>query len=380
MDIKERKYKIGEIAQGFTEDPNSSQVTAMNGRLDIRPKYQREYVYDDYKRDKVIDTVLRDLPLGIMYFVERDDGSLEVLDGQQRLISICRYVNGQFSVKPPDNIVKQVENVSFNMYDSVMDAFNNYDLHVYICKGSDKDKIDWFETINIAGEPLEQQEILNAVLYSKWLDDAKNYFSRRNCLAYKKYKAYMKGNYIRQDYLATAFSWAADSENLAGKGRKGKIEKYMQKHRNDSDAKELWAYFESVFDWVRKTFKIWDESMKGVEWGYLYNAHKHEFFDTEQITKQVEYLLKDSEVTNKHGIYEYLLTGEEKVLNLRNFSPSEKITKYNEQRGICPICNKHFELKDMEADHITPWIEGGKTTLDNCQMLCRKCNREKGSR
>lgn len=378
MEVKQVKYKIGEIAQGFNEDVNSSQVTAMNGRLDIRPKYQREYVYDDYKRDKVIDTVRRNLPLGIMYFVERDDGSLEVLDGQQRLISICRYVSGQFSIT--DNVRKRV--ITFNQYESDMKDFSNYELNIYICRGSDKEKIDWFETINIAGEPLEQQEILNAVLYSKWLDDAKTYFSRRNCPAYKMYHKYMKGSYIRQDYLATAFSWAADSEDLSGKGRRGKIENYMQKHRNDSDAKELWAYFESVFNWVKRTFKKYDvdDSMKGVEWGYLYNDHKDEFLDSDQLAKQVEYLLKDNEVTNKHGIYEYLLTGEEKVLNLRNFSPSEKITKYNEQRGICPICNKHFELKDMEADHITPWKEGGKTTLDNCQMLCRKCNREKGSR
>lgn len=199
MEVEQKEYKVQEIADGFMEDDNSSEIIAMHGKLDIRPKYQREYVYTDNKRDKVIDTVLRGLPLGVMYFVERDDGTLEVLDGQQRLISICRYAKNQFSTKPPNNIISQIKSsVTFNVLPSeAKDRFNNYKLNVYVCKGSEKDKIDWFETINIAGEPLEQQEILNAVLYSKWLEDAKTYFSKRNCPAYRMYNKYMSGNYIR---------------------------------------------------------------------------------------------------------------------------------------------------------------------------------------
>lgn len=382
MEVELRKYKVEEITKGFSEDDNSSQVIAMDGELDIRPKYQREYVYDEEKRDKVIDTVLRGLPLGVMYFVERDDGSLEVLDGQQRLISICRYADNQFGIKLPDNIVHQIKNEAvFNiLHDGDKEKFNNYEINVYICKGTYKDKIDWFETINIAGEKLEQQEILNAVLHSKWLDDAKTYFSKRNCPAHRVYSRYMKGNYIRQDYLATAFAWAADSEDIEGKGRRGKIENYMQKHRKDQNAKELWAYFESVFSWVKKLFRNYDESMKGVEWGYLYNVHKDELLDPDLLAKEVKNLLEDSEVTNKHGIYEYLLTNKERILNLRGFSIQDKTTQYSKQKGICTICGKHFELKDMEADHIIPWHDGGRTTLDNCQMLCKKCNREKGGR
>ena len=383
MEVELRKYRVEEITKGFSEDDNSSQVIAMDGKLDIRPKYQREYVYDDKKRDKVIDTVLRGLPLGVMYFVERDDGSLEVLDGQQRLISICRYVTNVFSMKLPDGIKAQIKGkAGFNvLYDSNKERFKNYELNVYICKGTYKDKIDWFETINIAGEKLEQQEILNAVLYSKWLDDAKTYFSKRNCSAHRQYSRYMKGNYIKQDYLATAFAWAANSERVEGKGRREKIENYMQKHSNDPNAKDLWEYFESVFSWVKKTFRNYDESMKGVEWGYLYNAHKHEILDADSLSKEVKELLEDPDVTNKHGIYEYVLNKNEKVLNIRNFSIADKITKYNEQGHKCAKCGKICEdIKEMEADHITPWHDGGKTTLSNCQMLCKKCNREKGGK
>lgn len=385
MEVELRKYRVEEITNGFSEASNSSQVIAMGGKLDIRPKYQREYVYDEEKRDKVIDTVLRGLPLGVMYFVERDDGSLEVLDGQQRLISICRYSKNDFSIKPPDGVISQMRDgrVAFNvLYDGDKERFNNYELNVYICKGTYKDKIDWFETINIAGEPLERQEILNAVLHSKWLDDAKTYFSKRNCPAYRQYSKYMKGNYIRQDYLATVFSWAADTDSkITEKDKKRKIEHYMQKHRGDDNAKELWEYFESVFSWVKKTFRNYDESMKGVEWGYLYNAHNQEALDADSLAKEVKDLLEDPDVTNKHGIYEYVLNKNEKVLNIRSFSISDKITKYNEQDHKCAKCGKKCEdIKEMEADHITPWHDGGKTTLDNCQMLCKKCNREKGGR
>lgn len=384
MEVEQKEYKVQEIADGFMEDDNSSEIIAMHGKLDIRPKYQREYVYTDNKRDKVIDTVLRGLPLGVMYFVERDDGTLEVLDGQQRLISICRYAKNQFSTKPPNNIISQIKSsVTFNVLPSeAKDKFNNYKLNVYVCKGSEKDKIDWFETINIAGEPLEQQEILNAVLYSKWLEDAKTYFSKRNCPAYRMYNKYMSGNYIRQDYLATVFSWHADADrDITEKDKKCKIEHYMQKHRKDENAAEVWSYFRSVFAWVNRTFKNFNEkTMKGVEWGCLFNRHKDDILDLDSIALEVEKLLEDPDVTNKHGIYEYVLNKDEKVLNIRNFSISDKVTKFNEQNGICPICGKKFEIKDMEADHITPWHEGGKTVLDNCQMLCKKCNREKGGK
>ncbi len=382
MKINMMKLPVRELIKGFSEDDATSRVVAWDGKLDVRPEYQREYVYDDSQRDAVINTILKGFPLNIMYFVDRQDGTYEVLDGQQRIISICRYAtNSAISVKIPA-ATGGYNTVNFpNLFDEDSEKFLNYELQVYVCEGTDKEKTEWFQIINIAGEELEKQEILNAVYHSKWLTDAKSAFSRRNCAAYKNYGKYMAGDYIRQKYLETAFSWAADAEGITGKDA---VETYMQKHRQDDNANDLWKYFEDVFEWVKTVFgKKVLPSMKGVKWGLLYNEHKDDNLDPEQIQTDMNKLMEDPEVEKKAGIYEYLLShrtvNDEKVLSLRQFSMEDRLTMYARQLNKCAICNKTFDMKDMHADHVKPWSRGGKTTLDNGQMLCTTCNLKKSN-
>lgn len=376
MKIDMIKVPIRDLIQGYYEDEQTNRVVAWDGKLDVRPEYQREYVYGEGQRDAVINTVLNDFPLNIMYFVDRKDGHYEVLDGQQRIISICRYAQNQFSVKIP-SATGGLNTVNFpNLFDEQLDQFLNYELMVYICDGTEKEKIDWFQVINIAGEKLENQEILNAVLHSAWLTDAKSVFSRRNCAAHRIYGKYMAGDYIRQKYLETVFSWAADAEGITGKRA---VEEYMKKHRDDANADPLWKYFEDIFKWVQTVFGPYDKTMKGVAWGRLYNAHKDDNIDPAKAQKRLKELLADREIEKKTGIYEFLLTGDEKYLNFRQFDPDDITTIYNQQGGKCAICGKPFDVKDMHADHVIPWSKGGKTNIDNLQMLCVPCNLKKSN-
>lgn len=385
MKINMIKLKVGDLVQGYNEDDTTSKVVAWNGNLDVRPEYQREYVYDDQKRDSVINTVLHGFPLNIMYFVDRGENTsgarYEVLDGQQRIISICRFKTlSAISVKLPAptggyNIVNYP-----NLFDEQQDAFMNYELQVYICEGTEKEKIDWFEVINIAGEKLEKQEIRNAVLHSAWLTDAKSVFSRRNGAANKKYGKYFSGEVIRQKYLETAFRWAADAEGLSWKDTEAVIRQYMMNHSQDKNADALWKYIEDVFTWVENIFGKFDKTMNGVEWGYLYNRHKDDTLDPQTVQCQVAKLMADDEVQKKSNIYEFVLTGEAKILNLRAFVERDKITMYNRQNGLCALCGKPFDIKEMHADHIVPWSKGGITDIANGQMLCAMCNLSKSNK
>lgn len=392
MKIEERKIKIRDLIAGYSEDDSTSRVVAMGGKLDVRPEYQREFVYGEGQRDAVINTVLQGFPLNIMYWVDRKDGTMEVLDGQQRIISICRYAQNYYSVKipaptggfnptnypnlPAGNWLPDGRPEPFTRL-----AFEEYELTVYVCEGTDKEKLAWFEIINIAGEVLELQEIRNAQYHGPWLTDAKSAFSRKNCAAHKNYGKYMAGEYIRQKYLETAFTWAADAEGITGKDA---VVTYMQKHRYDADANALWTYFEAVFKWVEKVFgRGADKSMKGVAWGLLYNAHKDDNLDPAYMQKRVKELLKDKEVGKNSGIYQYLLEGEtraaEKYLSLRQFDKEDMLTRYHEQGGKCAICDKPFDIKDMHGDHRTPWSKGGKTEYSNLDMLCTTCNLKKSN-
>ena len=388
MKINMIKVPVSELIQGYYEDDATGKVTAWGGKLDVRPEYQREYVYGEGQRDAVINTVLQGFPLNIMYFVDRKDGTYEVLDGQQRIISICRYAQNKYSVKVPV-ASGGYDSVNYpNLFESDPDnpdpwtrqAFEKYELMVYICEGTEKEKIDWFKIINIAGEELENQEILNAVLHSPWVTDCKSVFSRRNCPAYKHYGKYMAGDCIRQKYLETVYRWCADAEGIRGRDA---VSQYMMKHRYDSNANALWDYFEKVFKWVQETFGKFNANMKGVEWGLLYNRHKDDNLDPNILQMEVEQLMADDEVGSKKGIYEYLLStrkpSDERLLSLRAFSENEKKTMYARQNGVCPICGKKFELKEMDGDHKKPWSKGGKTTLENGQMLCRSCNLKKSA-
>lgn len=379
MIITEMDLPIRDLIVAYNEDDTTGRVSAMGGRLDVRPEYQREFVYDEKQQSAVINTVMHQFPLNIMYFVRRPDDTFEVLDGQQRIISICRYItNPAISAKIPA-ATGGYNMVNFNNLDTAAkDAFLDYQLRIYICEGTDKEKLDWFQVINIAGEVLEQQEIRNALYHGPWLTSAKSAFSRRNCAAHRKYGKYMAGDYIRQKYLETVFSWKAEQEGFTGRDA---IVQFMQAHRDDPDANDLWNYYEDIFAWVQKIFGAgYDKSMKGVPWGFLYNAHKDDNLDPALIQAEAERLLADSEVQKKAGIYPYLLTGEEKYLNIRQFDSDVALSVYHAQGGKCALCGQAKDFKDMHADHIQPWSKGGKTVPENCQMLCVQCNLKKSNK
>ena len=361
MKIELKEITIRELTNGF-EDNAEAGVVGYSGKLDIRPPYQREFIYNDKQRDAVIHTVTKDFPLNVMYWAVREDGNFEIIDGQQRTISVCQYVNGDFSVN----------GLAFhNLTKDKQEQILNYGLTVYFCSGTDSEKLEWFKTINIAGEKLTNQELRNAVYSGSWVTDAKKYFSKTGCVAYQIGSDYMNGSPIRQDYLETVLKWISDDE----------IKQYMSDHQHDQNAAPLWRYFQDVITWVETTFvKKRSKFMKGVDWGTLYNQYKDEQFNTEKIEKEIEQLILDDDVTKKSGIYPYVLTRNEKYLSIRSFTPAIKQKVYEKQKGICVHCKKHFELEEMEADHITPWHEGGKTNEENCQLLCKNCNRTKSGK
>jgi len=360
MDIELEEIRIRELADGY-QDSAEEGVVAYGGKLDIRPPYQREFIYKDKQRDAVIHSVRKDFPLNVMYWSVREGGHYEVIDGQQRTLSICQYVNGDFSIK----------GLAFhNLQDDERRQILDYKLMVYFCSGTDSEKLDWFRTINIAGEEHTDQELRNAVYAGPWTADAKRYFSKTGCPAYGLASNYLKGSPIRQEYLETAITWHA----------KGKIEQYMSEHQHDENATPLWHHFQSVIGWVKATFPKYRKEMKGVAWGELYNQFHGKAFDTDEMEKRVAKLMLDEDVERKSGIYPYVLDGDEKHLNIRAFSENMKREAYERQNGICPKCNKHFELSEMEADHIKPWHEGGKTNAANCQMLCKDDNRRKSGK
>lgn len=238
---------------------------------------------------------------------------------------------------------------------------------VYFCEGNDKEKLDWFRIINIAGEKLTDQELRNAVYTGVWLSDAKSKFSKSNCPAFQIAKDYVSGSPIRQEFLETALAWIS----------KGGIEQYMSAHQHDPNANELWTYFRNVIEWVTLTFTVYRREMKGLDWGGLYDQYKNEMVDTARLEQRIQELMMDDDVTNKKGVYPYILSRQEKYLSLRAFTESQKRAAYERQSGVCPKCGGPFELSKMEADHITPWSKGGKTVPENCQMLCADCNRKK---
>ncbi|HMN04169.1 MAG TPA: DUF262 domain-containing protein [Flavobacteriales bacterium] len=359
MNIELKHIPIWALVEGYVDNQEAG-VVGYGGKLNIRPPFQREFVYNDKQREAVIDTVTRGFPLNTMYWAVTEDG-FEIIDGQQRTVSICQYVAGDFSFN---------NRFFHNLHQDEKDAILNYELTVYQCQGTDSEKLDWFRTINIAGEKLTDQELRNAVYAGSWTADAKRYFSKTQCAAYKLADKYMNGTPIRQDYLETVIAWMND----------GDIEGYMAKHQHDKNANALWLYFQQVINWVKATFPKYRKEMKGIAWGSLYNVHKGDDLDPSTLDEKIAMLMADDDVTKKKGVYEYVLTGNEKHLNIRAFTDSQKRTLYERQKGICADCEEHFEIEEMEADHITPWSQGGKTELTNGQMLCKECNRRKSNK
>jgi hypothetical protein len=332
--------------------------------LNIRPAFQREFIYKEKQRNEVIHTVRRDFPLNTMYWAVVGDG-FELMDGQQRTVSICQYVQGDFAVDM-DGSPRFFNNLTPEKQQQILD----YELSVYLCDGDEGEKLDWFKIINIAGEKLTDQELRNAIYTGPWLADAKRWFSRTGGPAYQLGEKYLNGSPIRQDYLEKVLDWISD----------GKVEDYMSRHQHDADAQEVWQYYQEVMAWVQRIFPHYRALMKGLDWGGFYNAHKDDTLNAATLEKRIAELIEDDEVNSKKGIYEYLLTKNEKTLSLRAFDEKTRVKQYARQQGICPVCQQHYSIGDMEADHIIPWSQGGKTTLDNCQMLCKRDNRIKSGK
>ncbi len=360
MKIELKEITIREVANNYIND-NEEGVIGYGNKLNIRPKYQREFVYKDKQRDSVIETVQKNFPLNVMYWVKNEDETYEVLDGQQRTISICEYVTGTFSLNSM---------YFHNLTNVEKEQILEYKLMVYFCEGNDKEKLDWFKTINIAGEKLTNQELRNAIYTGPWLTDAKKYFSKTGCPAYNIGNDYITGSPIRQDYLETIIYWFSN----------GNIEQYMAENQHKPNANELWLYFNSVLNWIKVVFPKYRREMKGVNYGILYNNFKDNEFDAKKIEEEITTLMQDEDVTKKSGIYEYVLTRNEKYLSIRAFTDKQKRESFERQKGICVKCGVEFEINEMEADHITPWHEGGKTTAENCQMLCKHDNRIKSGK
>ncbi len=365
MKIERIQIPVKELCNGYEERGTDGieGIVAYGGLLDVRPPYQREYVYAPKERDEVIRTVKKGFPLNTMYWAKNDDGRFELMDGQQRTISICRYAGEQtFAVD---------KKYYFNLDRDLQKQIDDYILDIYICDGTPSEVHEWFKVINIAGKPLTAQELRNTAYTGTWLSDAKIHFSKPTCSAYNMAKNYMSGSPIRQEYLETAIEWIADRDGLDS------IEEYMAIHQHDENTDEIWTYFKDVIEWVHTIFPKYRREMKGIEWGLLYNTYGNTELDSDALEKEIKRLMMDDDITNKKGIYLYVLTHNEKYLNIRAFTDNQKRQAYEHQNGICPICNKYFTLEQMHGDHITPWHAGGKTIPENLQMLCRDCNLKK---
>jgi 5-methylcytosine-specific restriction endonuclease McrA len=380
-------WTIGDIVNGFVYNELEGRgLFGLGGKLVIQPEYQRNYIYADGKRDvAVIESIIKNYPIGLIYFNQANEG-YEVLDGQQRITSIGRFVTGRFPILDDRGIQQYFSALPRHMQKS----FLNTTLTIYICEGEEDEIKRWFETINIVGIPLNKQEMLNAIYSGPFVTKAKEVFSNTSNANVQMWSAYISGSVNRQDYLSTALEWVS----------KGNIDGYMSQHRNDTNIKMLETYFSTVIEWVSSIFHDTDSTMKGLDWGTMYEKYHSNSYDSSAISSRVKVLLGDYFVKNKRGIYEFVLSGESfdsrKELNIRVFDEPMKRTVYNKQtakaNGLgesnCPLCalsggpnsTKIWQLKDMDADHIEAWSKGGDTSEENCQMLCITHNRAKGNK
>ena len=373
MTIKQIEVTVGEITQGYINNDEQG-VRGYNGLLDIRPPYQREFIYNDKEQQAVINTVLHRYPLNVMYWVKRGldaECPYEVMDGQQRTLSLCEYVAGKFSF--------EFKNF-FNQPADIQKRIMEYPLTVYVCEGEASEKLEWFKTINIAGKPLNEQEINNAIFAGPFVSDAKRHFSKSNCGAYRLGKDLVNGTPIRQDFLKKALEWMADHEQREDKAQSAVG--YMAQHQHDPNANNLWTYFQNVLNWAITNFdmKRFKKIMKGLDWALFYDRFHEYTLDTVTLAKEISQLLRDSEIQKQNGIIPYVLTHDERYLDLRAFPEDIKLAVWEQQEHRCKMCGKEFDIEFMEGDHIKPWREGGRTVVENCQMLCRDCNRHKGAK
>lgn len=377
---------IAELCEGFVyNELEGKGLFGLNGKLTIQPEYQRNYIYADGKKDvAVIQSILKGYPLGLIYFNQTGDDTFEVLDGQQRITSIGRFITDKFSI-----INEQGVPCSFSsLPEDKKDLILNTTVLVYECKGTESEIKEWFKTINIAGVPLNEQELLNAAYSGKFVTLAKTEFSNSQNANIQKWSVFVKGTVIRQDFLACALDWVS----------RGNISDYMSKHRHDDNINELKTYFTTVIDWIIATFKDVEKEMCGLEWGRLYETYGKNPYNSKELSKRVKELHDDPSIENKKGIWEYLLGGEKdkRLLDVRVFDKKTKEEAYKRQTSKakkenisnCPLCavsdntnkTKIWSLKEMEADHVTAWSKGGLTEVENCEMLCKTHNRSKGNK
>jgi len=379
---------VNDICDGFVyNELEGKGLFGLSGKLTIQPEYQRSYIYalDGGKKEMaVIESVLKDYPLGLIYFNRVSGGKLEVLDGQQRITSLGRFVTGKFAIKDDDGNEQYFSGMAKDKRDKVLGA----SLTIYECEGTETEIKAWFKTINIAGVPLNDQELLNAIFSGPFVTLGKVEFSNSHNANIQKWSAYIKGIANRQDFLERALDWVS----------KGNISDYMSRHRSDENINELKTYFSSVIDWVSSVFTDVESELCGLEWGRLYEKYHKKAYNPSEVSVEVQKLYADPYVKSRKGIFEYILGGsvDTKLLDVRVFDDATKKSVYKEQttkaekkkESNCPLCamghdvskSKIWNYVEMEADHVTAWSKGGKTASKNCQMLCKTHNRAKGNR
>ncbi|OQX29506.1 MAG: HNH endonuclease [Spirochaeta sp. LUC14_002_19_P3] len=377
---------VNDICEGFMYNESEGKgLFGLSGKLTIQPEYQRNYIYADGKKDvAVIKSILRGYPLGLIYFNKVGSDKFEVLDGQQRITSFGRYVTNKFAVKDENGMEQYFNGIAKDKQEKILET----KILIYECEGRESEIKEWFKTINIAGVPLNDQELLNAVYSGPFVTLGKEEFSNSQNANIHKWRAYIKGSANRQEFLERALDWVS----------KGNIGDYMSQHRNDTNIKELKNYFNSVIEWVNSIFKEVEKEMCGLEWGRLYETYKNTSYDLKKVSGQVRTLYADPYIKNRRGIFEYILGGGKspKLLDVRVFGEATKQSVYAEQTekakgksvSNCPLCavghdankSKIWKLEEMEADHVSAWSKGGTTDKNNCQMLCKTHNRAKGNR
>ncbi len=377
---------IKDICDGFVyNELEGKGLFGLSGKLTIQPEYQRNYIYADGKRDvAVIESILKGYPIGLIYFNKISDENLEILDGQQRITSIGRFVTGKFAIKDANGMEQYFGGIAKDKQDKILKT----KLLIYECEGTESEIKEWFRTINIAGVPLSNQELLNAIYSGPFVTLAKEEFSNSQNSHVQKWSAYISGSVNRQDFLERALDWVS----------KGDIDNYMSRHRTETKITELKNYFNSVIDWVSSVFIDVENEMRGLEWGRLYETYHKKAYDPKKVSAEVHRLYADPYVKNRKGIFEFILGGMEdtKLIDVRVFDEATKKSVYAKQteaaksKGIsnCPHCaighdankDKIWSLADMDADHVAAWSKGGATDVKNCQMLCKTHNRAKGNR
>ena len=387
MKAERKIYTVEEICKGFTyNEAEGKGLFGLSGRLTIQPEYQRNYLYAEQNGARemaVIESVLKGYPIGLLYFNRVDDTHLEVLDGQQRITSLGRFLTRKFAIK-----IDGMEQYFDYMAEDLQERILKTELLVYECEGTESEIKEWFKTINITGLPLEEQEILNAVYCGSFVTLAKEVFSNSQNANVNKWAAFLRGNVKRQAYLHTALQWVS----------RGNVSGYMSLHRNDDNIREMQTYFDSVIDWASGVFTNIEKEMCGLPWGELYEKYHKQPYDPAQVAAKQRDLYEDYYVKNKKGIYEFILGGcqDTRLLEVRCFDEPTKKSVYARQtaeaqaKGVsnCPHCamsngansTKIWKLSEMDADHVTAWSKGGATDIKNCQMLCQTHNRAKGNK